>query len=172
MCVDANGDHVALAIIDRDGQLLHLVQQDGFLGAPTWTGDGRVVVVRDVEGDGTTALWLMSADGEEQRPVTDGLDGSDSHPDWSDHGLLFLRDRNGSSNVLYLEGVDSRGVTPVTSTGSAQSPTWGPGDEPAVVWLEPAAEGAGLTLWGKALGDSSATQLDTGAYGAPAWGSR
>jgi hypothetical protein len=172
MCVDANGEHVALAIIDRDGHLLDLVEQGGFLGAPTWTGDGRIVVMRDVEGDGTTALWVMSADGEDQRPVTDGLDGSDSHPDWSDRGLLFLRDRNDSSNVVHLDSVDSPRITPITSTGRAQSPTWGPGDDPAVVWLEPAAEGSGLTLWGKALDESSATQLGTGVLGAPAWGSR
>ena len=149
-----------------------LVRQDDFRGAPTWTGDGRIVVMRDVEGNDTTTLWAVSADGEEQEPVTDGLDGSDSHPDWSNHGLLFLRDRDGSSNAVYLDSVDSRGVSPVTVNGRAQSPTWGPGDEPAVVWLEPATEGAGKTLWGKELGDASPIELNTGAYGAPAWGSR
>jgi hypothetical protein len=172
MCVDANGRHFGLAIIDRDGALVRLVRQDDFRGAPTWTGDGRIVVMRDVEGNDTTTLWAVSADGEEQEPVTDGLDGSDSHPDWSNHGLLFLRDRDGSSNAVYLDSVDSRGVSPVTVNGRAQSPTWGPGDEPAVVWLEPATEGAGKTLWGKELGDASPIELNTGAYGAPAWGSR
>ena len=171
MCVDANGQHFGLAIIDRDGGLVRLVRQDDFRGAPTWTGDGRIIVMRDVEGDDTTSLWTVSADGEEQQPVTDGLDGSDSHPDWSDHGLLFLRDRDGSSNVVYLDNVDARGVSPITVSGRALSPTWGPGDEPAVVWLEP-AEGGGRTLWGKALGDADPVELNTGDYSAPAWGSR
>jgi Caspase domain len=172
MCVDASGRHFGLAIIDRDGGLVRLVRQDDLLGAPTWTGDGRIVVMRDVEGDGTTALWVMSADGEEQAPVTDGLDGSDSHPDWSNQGLLFLRDRDGSSNAVYLDSVDSRGVSPITVNGRAQSPTWGPGDDPGVVWLEPATEGAGKTLWGMELGDASPIELNTGGYGPPAWGSR
>ena len=171
-CVDANGEPFGLAIIDRDGQLVRLVRQDDVRGAPTWTGDGRIIVMRDVEGDGTTALWAISADGEEQEPVTDGLDGSDSHPDWSDHGLLFLRERDGSSNVLYQDSVDSRGVSPITDSGKAQSPTWGPGDEPAVVWLEPATEGDGLTLWGRSPTDTSPIELNTADYGPPAWGSR
>jgi hypothetical protein len=170
--VDANGRHIGLAIIDRDGGLVRLVRRDDFLGAPTWTGDGRIVVMRDVEGDGTTALWVMSADGEDQSPITDGLDGSDSHPDWSNQGLLFLRERDGSSNAVYLENIDSRGVSPITDNGRAQSPTWGPGDEPAVVWLEPATDGAGGTLWVKELGDAPPIALSTGDYGPPAWGGR
>jgi Tol biopolymer transport system component len=149
------------------------MRREDLRGGPTWTGDGRIIVMRDREGDDTTDLWAISADGEEQEPVTDGLDGSDSHPDWSDQGLLFLRERDdGSSNVVYLESVDTRGVTPITDSGRAQSPTWGPGDEPTVVWLEPATEGGGKTLWLKALSDESAIELNTAAYGPPAWGSR
>lgn len=172
ICVDANGESLGLGIIDPDGHLVRLVSQDDLRGAPTWTGDGRIIVMRDIEGDGSTALWAISANGEEQEPVTDGLDGSDSHPDWSDRGLLFLRDRDGSSNVVYQESVDARGVSPITVSGRAQSPTWGPGDAPAVVWLEPATEGGGKTLWLKAFDDTSPIELNTAAYGPPAWGSR
>jgi Caspase domain len=172
MCVDEGGEHFGLAIIDRDGNLVRLVRQPDFVGAPTWTGDGRIVVMREVEEDGATALWVMSADGEEQEPVTDGLDGSDSHPDWSDHGLLFLREQDGSSDAVYMDTVEARGVNRITDSGRAQSPAWGPGDEPAVVWLEPVAQGDAKTLWGETIGDASPIELNTGAYGPPAWGSR
>lgn len=173
VCVDANGDRIGLGIIDRDGLLVRLVRQHDLRGGPTWTADGRIIVMRDVEGDGTTTLWAFSADGEEQEPITDGLDGSDSHPDWSDHGLLFLRDRDGSSNVVYQEDIDRRRVSSITVSGRALSPTWAPDDEPTVVWLEPAAEGDGKTLWLETLSDTAdPIELDTGAYGPPAWGSR
>ncbi len=172
VCVAADGAPLGLAVIDREGHLVRLEEQDDLLGAPTWTGDGRLVVVRDVEGDGTTALWVVSADGGELTPVTDGLDGSDSHPDWSDNGLLFTREQDGSSDAVLMETIDARGVTPVTTSGRAQSATWGPSSEPTVLWLEPMTDGAGKTLLVKALGDSSPIELNTANYGSPAWGSR
>lgn len=172
-CLDANGDPVGLGIVDRDGHSVGALREDDTVrGAPTWTGDGRIVVMRDVEGDGTTTLWAISPDGGEPQLVTDGQDGSDSHPDWSDQGLLFLRTRDGSSDVVYKKSLDARGVAPITSSGRAQSPTWAPRDEPAAVWLEPATEGDGKTLWVKTLSDTSPTERNTGAYGPPAWGSR
>ncbi len=172
VCVDADGAPLGLAVVDREGRLVRLMEQDDLMGAPTWTGDGRLVVVRDVEGDGTTALWSVSADGEVLTPLTDGLDGSDSHPDWSDNGLLFIREKDGSSDAFVMETIDARGVTPVTTSGRAQSATWGPGSEPTMVWLEPATEGAGKTLLVGTLGDGSPTDLGTADFGSPAWGSR
>lgn len=171
-CVDADRRIIGLVIIDRDGHLVRFVGQDDLREAPTWTDDGRIIVVRDVEGDGTTSLWAMSADSGELESLTDGLDGSDSHPDWSDHGLLFLRNREGSSEVVYLEDLDTRDVSKIEDSAGAQSPTWAPGDEPAVVWLEPAAAGAGRTLWLRVLSDASPVELSTAVYGPPAWGSR
>ncbi|MGZ5403717.1 MAG: TolB family protein, partial [Nocardioides sp.] len=172
ICLGASGEPLGVATIDRDGRLLNLVNAGDFTGAPTWTGNGRIIVPRDVEGDGTTTLWSISPDGGEQDPITDGLDGSDSHPDWSDHGLLFLREEDGSSDVFYLENADQGGVSSITSSGEAESPTWGPGDEPTVAWLQPAGEGARKTLWTTTLDEEEAFEENTADYGPPAWGSR
>ncbi len=73
--------------------------------------------------------------------------------------------------MVYMESLDTRGVTPVTNSGKAQSPTWAPGTTRRVVWLEPAAEGGGKTLWSGPR-RRSPTELSTAAYGPPAWGSR
>ena len=54
MCVSASGETRGLATIDRDGRLIDLVRQVQFRGAPTWTDDDRIIVMRDVEGDETT----------------------------------------------------------------------------------------------------------------------
>ena len=71
-----------------------------------------------------------------------------------------------------METIDARGVTPVTTSGRAQSAPWGPGSEPTVIWLEPAPERSGKTLLVGPFGDSSPTELGTGDFGSPAWGSR
>jgi hypothetical protein len=172
ICLDVNRQPVGLGIVDRDGHLVRLLRRHDLSGGPTWTGDGRIVVMRDPEGDDTTTLWVISADGEKQQPVTNGVDGSDSHPDWSDHGLLFLRDRGESKDVLYLETLEARGARPITVSGKAASPAWGPGDQPTVVWLEPATGGNARSLRVTTLGDAPPTPLNTGTYGPPAWGSR
>jgi YD repeat-containing protein len=148
-----------LAIVDRDGHLVRFLEPDGLSGGPTWTGDGRIVVTRDPEGDDTTTLWVISADGEDEAQVTDGVDGSDSHPDWSDHGLLFLRERDGSKDVFYLESLEARDVRPLTVSGKAASPAWGPNSRSTVVWLEPAAATHERTLYVKRLGDAAPAEL-------------
>lgn len=170
ICLDTSGETLGLATIDRDGHLLDLVRQAQLSGAPTWTGEDRIVVMRDAEGDGTTTLWEISPDGGQPEPITDGRDGSDSHPDWSARGLLFLRDQDGATDVFYLDD-DHGGLTRVTTSGRVDSPTWGSGEDPSVVWLEPAEDGA-MTLRLDALDGEPPIEVDTAEYGPPAWGSR
>jgi hypothetical protein len=172
ICLDVNREPVGLGIIDREGQLVRLLMRDDFDGGPTWTGDGRIVVMRDPEGDGTTTLWVISPDGEDQAPVTNGVDGSDSHPDWSDNGLLFLRTRDGSKDVFHLDSLEAPDAQPITVSGTATSPAWSPSSQPTVLWLEPAKEGAGKALWTANLDGAPPTEVNTGVYGPPAWGSR
>ena len=172
VCLDSAGDPLALAVVDRDGHLVNTLTDDVDAGGLTWTGDDRIVFMRDVNGDGTMTLWWISVDGGEPGPVTDGLDGSDSHPDWSNRGLLFLRERDdGSSQVLYKESVDAREVTPIPSNGTVDAPTWAPRDRPEVAWLEPAG-GDMRTLLVKTLSGETVAEPSTGVYGPPAWGSR
>jgi hypothetical protein len=173
ICLGPDGDYLGLGTVHRDGRAAGLELRDRQVrGAPTWTDDDRIVYMRDVHDDGTTTLWAIPAAGGTPQRLTDGLDGSDSHPDWSSHGLLFLRTRNGSSNVVFQTTPGARGLTAITTDGRADSPAWAPGDDPRVIWLEPAGGDGKRTLWVKELGPSPPTELNTGVYGPPAWGSR
>ena len=174
ICTDSNGDTLQLVKVDLDGRLVgQLSEDDTMVGAPTWAGDGRIVYVRDVKGDGTTTLWAISSDGGAQaEQITNGLDGSDSHPDWSNQGLLFLRTQGGTSKVLYRKSLADPGVTTIWSGAKMDAPTWAPRDEAAVVWLEPAKVAGEKTLWGMALDGTSPKKGNSGAFGPPAWGSR
>ncbi len=170
LCVGEDGETLGLATIDRGGTLTDLVSQGDFNGAPTWNDEGRIIVER-VAGE-TSTLWEISPDGGEQDQITYGLNGSDSHPDWSENGLLFLRKQGGSSNVYHLENLDdAKSTTGITVSGNADGPTWAPGDEAALVWLQPAEDG-GTTLWFASRTDPTPIELNTAEYGPPAWGSR
>jgi hypothetical protein len=74
--------------------------------------------------------------------------------------------------VLYLETLEARDVSAITVHGRAASATWGPGSQPTAVWLERAMAGAARSLWVTTVGDAHPTEVATGAYGPPAWGSR
>ncbi|MGZ5398740.1 MAG: caspase, EACC1-associated type [Nocardioides sp.] len=170
LCVGEDGETLGLATIDRGGTLTNLVSQGDFEGAPTWNDEGRIIVAR--AAGGTSTLWEISPDGGEQDQITEGLSGSHSHPDWSEHGLLFLREQDGSSNVYYLENLDDpNSATDITVSGDADGPAWAPGDEAALVWLQP-AENGGTTLWFASRTNPSPIELNTADYGPPAWGSR
>jgi hypothetical protein len=172
ICLDVDGNYLGLGTVHPDGSdPVPLTDDDQVRGSPTWTDDGRIVYMRDLHGDGTTTLWAIPADGGTPQRVTSGLDGSDSHPDWSGQGLLFLRTQGGLSDVFYKTSLDARGVTRITTDGKADSPAWAPGDAREVIWVERSATGE-ATLWTKELGSGSPTELSTGAYGPPAWGSR
>jgi hypothetical protein len=172
VCLDAGGNPLALGTVHRDGSdPVELSADSHVRGDPTWTDDDRIVYMRDVHDNGTTTLWAISADGGTPQRVTAAPDGSASYPDWSSRGLLFLRTQGGSSDVVYKTSLEARGVTRISTDGNADSPAWAPGDEPRAIWLEPAGNGTS-TLWLGKLGGSPPTELNTGTYGPPAWGSR
>lgn len=91
----------------------------------------RVVYVRqfsDVMTDERySSLWLVKADGSEERALTTG-NFSDTSPRWSDDGtrLLFVSDRDGSSQV-WVYWMDTGQMTRVTSVQRApHDPAWSP----------------------------------------------
>jgi hypothetical protein len=183
ICYDADGTSVSLEIVDRHGNLVHTPYTgDDLLGTPTWTGDGRVVFMRQVaRDDPTTTLWVISASGDDEQPtaVTSGKEGSDSQPDWSSQGLLFLRKTSTpdkSSDVFYQKTLKPRASrTMLSSSGTAQFPTWAPQGVLAVAWQESGTQDETQeerTLYVKTLDDGPPVELNTGVYGAPAWGSR
>ncbi len=99
---------------------------------PQISPDGRLVVyVRqraDVMTDGRFSnLWVVGTDGTGHRPLTSG-DFSDSSPRWSPDGtrLLFLSDREGSSQI-HVRWMDTGETSVVTSvTEPPSSPVWSP----------------------------------------------
>ena len=141
---------------------------------PTWGDDGRIYYVAAGESEGDPSkIWAVPENGEgEPTPITDNEDGWDSHVDWSDGGVFFLR--SSSENAPG----DAMFVTPdgfskaFSDSGTLESPAASP-DGTAAVWLEASPDDSELsTLWVQRDGEDEPTELLTGDLGPPAWGSR
>ena len=177
-CAGEDGSTRGIWLVDLESGDLgrRVVPRKDVVGAPTWGGDGRIYFAAAADGAGQpTSLWSRDerADAKAVR-LTAGELGWDSHPDWSDSGLLFLRSPVGGSTS---EG-DIWQLTPsgreeqLTTTGNIESPTLAP-DGGAAVWLQPSgADSSRMALWTGAAGGNSRELSVPGGLGPPAWGSR
>jgi YVTN family beta-propeller protein len=87
--------------------------------------DGRWIAYVRSEEDGSTRLWLMSRDGRNARPLTDG-GFADSHPTWSPDGtqLAFFSNRAGPWDIYTVRVADGM-LTRLTADEAADlHPEW------------------------------------------------
>ncbi len=94
-----------------------------FQGEPAWSPDGRRIAFSSVR-DGTSHIYVMSADGTGTRRLTTGLQ-NDNHPSWSPDGKTILFAREGALFVIPAGGPGparrvGRGL------GAAADPAWSP----------------------------------------------
>ena len=95
---------------------------------PAWSPDGgRIAFVSDRAG--TTAVWLMSADGGGQHQVTSTHVGGDGEPSWSPDGatIAFLSTRRGGGEIWTLD-VATGTETPIVTIdgGNGTNPVFSP----------------------------------------------
>jgi uncharacterized caspase-like protein len=177
-CLDAELDWRGLFIVGLDGKIQQKVPINGTMeGAPTWDDSGGIVYIRPNSRNDTSELWRVYPDRPGAEKLTDGGQGSDSHPDWSSDGtrLLFLRhppDSEGDLGDIWV-WESGEGEQPITDTGDIDSPTWAPDDQQIAFLTDRDAQVK--TLWVMTPPQvESANPVDVGGepVGPPAWGSR
>ena len=175
VCLSADQSRTGLWTVNRDGsEVRELLDSGQPMQGPTWGDDGRIYYVAAGESEGDPSkIWAVPEDGEgEATPLTDDEDGWDSHVDWSDGGVFFLRSSSpqapGDAMFVTPDGVTEA----LSGSGTLESPTAAPEGKSAV-WLEVSSDDEELsTLWVQREGEDEPTELLTGDLGPPAWGSR
>lgn len=102
---------IYLVNVDRSG-LTKLTSDSGFNGSPTWSPDGKQIAFSsNRDPDGQAKIWVMNADGSNQRKLTDIQNTSNprfygGQPSWSPDGTkilfngyreIFVRNADGSN---------------------------------------------------------------------------
>lgn len=97
-----------------------------FDASPAWSPDGSRMAFESTL-DGKRAIWVMQADGQGLRRLTEGS-GSDFAPAWSPDSsrIAFMSDRDGNEEV-YDIGADGSGIRRLTANTAPDGfPAWSP----------------------------------------------
>jgi len=128
-------------------------QDDGWSGI-AWTSDGRIVYTADT--DAGTNLWIMGADGKNQKQIVPN-GGINKVPSVTTDGrfLVFQSNRSGRSAV-WRSGLDGSDLRQLTDNGAAGEPAVSP-DGKWVVY-ETVADDSG-ELWRMTIDGRDAVRL-------------
>jgi TolB protein len=132
---DATGYAVShVAVVGLDGTVQRLTP-DGKYGAPKWSPDGSsIAFIRPASSALSTndELWVMDADGSDERRITENLWGSMFS--WSPDGSRLAYEAQGGLRIVRSDGTDDRLVP---NTWGHRDPAWSPeGDRIAVNILD------------------------------------
>ena len=108
------------------GTPVRLTDSEGDDRAPVYSPDGLRILF-DSTRDGNTELYVMNADGSNQRRLTEN-DSEEWGASWSPDGrqIAFNSDRTGAMEI-YVMAADGTGVTRLTTDETSDAaPSWSP----------------------------------------------
>jgi Tol biopolymer transport system component len=112
-----------------------LISDKGNDVGPDWSPDRQKITLTRRMADGTTAIWMMDADGSNPEKVIGDVAGGAS---WSADGtkLAFMREVDGKAQIFILKIGESE-PTQLTWSGLVKDdPDWSPDGKKIVYWAE------------------------------------
>lgn len=105
---------------------------------PAWAPDGRTIAFVS-ERDGTPYIYLMDADGTNQRRLTTS-DKSELEPAWSPDGtkIAFISSQGMLLSNIYIVNSDGTDLHPLTNevVGYNENPVWSPDGTMLAFWSD------------------------------------
>jgi Tol biopolymer transport system component len=121
-------------VVNSDGSdLTRLTSGVGNNVYPAFSPDGSKIVFTS-NRTGTSQVWLMNADGSNQRQLTFDSQPKDQVPDWSPDGskIAYLADTHGIADMgnswgdIWVMNADGSGQHAITSGASWYGTAWSP----------------------------------------------
>jgi Tol biopolymer transport system component len=166
-------------VVDANGGNLRKVTSDPASAFdPSWSPDGTRLAYRHQTGqDPTSEIWVIGADGQGARDVSDSPDSADWGPAWSPDGKwIAWNSQQGQVFGLRLALVapDGSGLRVVPVERWVEYPAWSPdGTKIAFMSQQPNASGndPNYDVYIVGIDGSGLTQLtdEPGSDGFPAW---
>ncbi len=103
----------------------HVVSGSGMVTDARWSHDGtHLLVTRQGASSGPREIWLMDADGSNQRQLTDAVTNS-GNARWSpdDQSILFDTQRDGNAEIYRMNADGSNPVNLTNAPGQDDDPT-------------------------------------------------
>ncbi len=128
---------VNIWVVNVNGSgVIPLTRESGVNRSPTWSPDGKqIAFASNRDSESQTKIWVMNADGSNQREINKSFRFGAGQPDWSPDGskILFTGDRACTNDIeiaIYVmdaDGSDTRLLTnDPNSCGLYSSPRWSP----------------------------------------------
>lgn len=124
---DRSGTQQLYIMSSSGGESRRISFGDGRYGSPVWSPRGDLVAFTK-QNAGRFHIGVMRTDGSEERLLTSSF--LDEGPSWSPNGrvLMFMRETQGAGGTssLYSVDISGRNLRPVSISGGASDPSWGP----------------------------------------------
>ena len=139
---------------------------------PPLSGSGGGVIAYVSEASGIPGIYIMNADGSDQRQLTEGYD---AHPSWSPDGRrIAFSTRPLNLVAIGVVDVDSQEVEQLTDTERAPgAPDWSPDGSRIAIIYNPAHPGINYELYTMSASGGGFTRLTESAgyqyYDNPDW---
>ena len=153
----------------RTKRLARLTSTQAINTAPSYSPDGQQIVFESDRG-GSQQLYVMSADGSNQRRISPPDGGRYSTPVWSPRGdvIAFTKQGSGSFSIGVMR-TDGSGERILTEGFHNEGPTWSPNGRVLMFFRAPGGN-AGPKLFTVDLTGYNELQVPTPAYASdPAW---
>src|SRR6185436_19354078 len=119
------------------GQGQQLTSDPGTEWEPAWSPDGKTIAFASNRDDGVYYVYLMNADGSDQRRLTDRTGVVELEPSWSPDGkeIAFVSGAveaflPGGPHLddIYIIGADGSGLRNLTNESESfnENPVWAP----------------------------------------------